>query len=163
MGFPDSSVGKKICLQCRRPWFNSWFRKIPWRRDRLPTPVFMGFPYDSAVKESTCNVGDLGPIPGLGRFPGERKGYLLQYSGLENSTESMGSQRVGHKWMILTFLNHFYVSPISSIPGIWQKFLIYWHINPSTCTDTSYNNFFFPENFLRICSSIYFSNGIQQI
>ena len=38
----------------------------------------------SAGKESTCNVGDLGSIPGLGRFPGEGKGYPLQYSGLEN-------------------------------------------------------------------------------
>ena len=48
-------------------------------------------------QESTCNVGDLGLIPGLGRFPGEGKGYPLQYSGLENSMdESMGSQRVGH-------------------------------------------------------------------
>ena len=35
-------------------------------------------------KESTCNTGDLGLIPGLGRSPGEGKGYPLQYSGLEN-------------------------------------------------------------------------------
>ena len=39
-------------------------RKAPWRRDRLPTPIFMGFPGDSDDKESTCNVGDLGSIPG---------------------------------------------------------------------------------------------------
>ena len=39
----------------------------PWRRDRLPTPVFLGFPHGSAGKESSCNVGDLGSIPGLGR------------------------------------------------------------------------------------------------
>ena len=38
-------------------------------------------------KESACNAGDLGLIPGLGRFPGEGKGYLLQYSGLENSMD----------------------------------------------------------------------------
>ena len=37
------------------------------------------------VKESACNAGDLGLIPGLGRSPGEGKGYPLQYSGLENS------------------------------------------------------------------------------
>ena len=42
------------------------------------------FPCGSASKESTCNVGDLGPIPGLGRSPGEGKGYPLQYSGLKN-------------------------------------------------------------------------------
>ena len=45
-------------LQCRRPWFDSWVKKIPWRRDRLPTLVFLGFPCGSAGKESTCNVGD---------------------------------------------------------------------------------------------------------
>ena len=39
----------------------------------------------SAGKESTCNAGDLGAIPGLGRAPGEGKGYPLQYSDLENS------------------------------------------------------------------------------
>ena len=54
--------------------------KIHWRRDRLPTPVFMGFPGGSAGKESTCNAGDLGLIPGLGRSPGEGRGYPLQYS-----------------------------------------------------------------------------------
>ena len=42
------------------------------------------FPCDSTGKESTCNAGDLGSIPGLGRSPGEGKGYPLQYSGLEN-------------------------------------------------------------------------------
>ena len=45
----------------------------------------LGFPCGSAGKESACNVGDLGLIPGLGRSPGEGKGYPLQYSGLENS------------------------------------------------------------------------------
>ena len=45
-------------------------RKIPLRRDRLPTPVFLGFPGGSDSKESPCNVGDLGSIPGLGRSPG---------------------------------------------------------------------------------------------
>ena len=40
-----------------------------------------------AGKESACNVGDLGSIPGLERSPGEGKGYPLQYSGLENSTD----------------------------------------------------------------------------
>ena len=39
----------------------------------------MGFPGSSDGQESTCNVGDVGLIPGLGRFPGEGTGYLLQY------------------------------------------------------------------------------------
>ena len=46
----------------------------------LPTLVFLGFPCVSAGKESVCNVGNLGSIPGLGRFPGEGNGYPLQYS-----------------------------------------------------------------------------------
>ena len=46
-----------------------------------------GFPGSSAGKESTCKAGDLGLIPGLGKFPVEGKGYPLQYSGLENSMD----------------------------------------------------------------------------
>ena len=48
--------------------FDSWVGKIPWRRDRLPTPVFLGFPCGSAGKESACSAGDLAAVPGLGRF-----------------------------------------------------------------------------------------------
>ena len=46
-----------------------------------------GFPFGSAGKESACNEGDLGLIPGLESSPGEGKGYPLQYSGLENSMD----------------------------------------------------------------------------
>ena len=46
-----------------------------------------GFPGDSAGKDSACNAGDLGLIPGLGRSPGAGKGYPLQYLGLENSVD----------------------------------------------------------------------------
>ena len=64
--------------------FNSWAGKIPWRRDRPPTPVFLGSPGSSDSKESTCNAGDLGSIPGLGRSPGGGHGKPHQYSCLEN-------------------------------------------------------------------------------
>ena len=47
----------------------------------------VGFPCGSAGKESVCNAEDLGLIPGLGKSPGEGKGYPLQYSGLENSMD----------------------------------------------------------------------------
>ena len=47
----------------------------------------MGFPGSSDGEESACNAGDLGSIPGLGRSPGEGKGYPIQYSGLENSMD----------------------------------------------------------------------------
>ena len=55
----------------------------------------MGFPGGSVGKESACNVGDLGSIPGLGRSLGEGKGYPLQYSGLENSKDC--TAHGGHK------------------------------------------------------------------
>ena len=71
-------------LQCRRPQFESWDWKIPWRRDRLPIAVFMGFPGGADGKESACNAGDLGLIPGLRRAPGRGHGNPLQYSCLEN-------------------------------------------------------------------------------
>ena len=47
----------------------------------------MGFPCGSAGKEFSCNAGDLDSIPGLGRSPGEGKGYSLQDSGLKNSVD----------------------------------------------------------------------------
>ena len=60
----------KIHLQCKRPRLDSWVGKIPWRRDRPPTLVFMGFPVGPNGKESARNVRDLGSIPGLGKSPG---------------------------------------------------------------------------------------------
>ena len=54
-----------------------------------PTPAF---PHSSVGKESICNAGDPGSIPGSGRSPGEGIGHPLQYSGLENSMDCMGLQ-----------------------------------------------------------------------
>ena len=70
---PGKPVRSHSCLLF--PYFlcQYWFRK--------------GKHCDSVGKESACNVGDLGSIPGLGRSPGEGKGYQLQYSGLENSMD----------------------------------------------------------------------------
>ena len=51
-------------------------RNYPRRRDRLPTPVFLGFHYGSTGKESACNVGDLDLIPGLGRSPGRDSNHF---------------------------------------------------------------------------------------
>ena len=72
--FPDSPVGKESTRNAGDPTrFDSRVGKIRWRRDRLPTPVFLGYPCGSTGKESSCNVGDLGSIPGWGRSPGEGK------------------------------------------------------------------------------------------
>ena len=97
--------------QCGRPGFDPWVGKIPWRRAWQPTPGIwpgefhglciphdhkesdttlslsqgaQGFPGGSDGKESACNAGDLGLIPGLGRCPGEGHGNPFQYSCLEN-------------------------------------------------------------------------------
>ena len=59
--------------------------KIPWRRDRLPTPIFLGFLAEADGKESACSVGDLASIPKMGRYPGGWNDKPLQYSCLENS------------------------------------------------------------------------------
>ena len=60
-------------------------------------PSRLGFPGGSAGEESTYNSGDVGSIPGLGRSPGEGKGYPLQYSGLENSMDCT-VHRVTNSW-----------------------------------------------------------------
>ena len=75
-----------------------------------------GFPDSSVGKESTCNEGDLGSIPGLGRSPGEGKGYPLQYSDLENSMDCI-VHAVPKNWTQLSDLTslHFRVCCIRSL------------------------------------------------
>ena len=67
---------------------DSWVRNIHWRRDRLPTPILLGFPDGSAGKEPSCNAGDLGREDPL------EKGRVTH---LENSMDSIvhGVARVG--------------------------------------------------------------------
>ena len=67
-----------------------------YQREKTSTTNWLGFPCGSADKESACNAGDLGSIPGLGRCPGEGKGYPLQYSGLENSMACTVAKSCGH-------------------------------------------------------------------
>ena len=57
----------------------------------------MGFPSGSVGKESACNAGDLGSIPGLGKSPGEGNGNPLQYSCLENSMDRGAWQAIVHR------------------------------------------------------------------
>ena len=64
----------------------------------------LGFPDSSVGKESTCNAGDPSSIPGSGRSTGERRGYPLQYSGLENSMDCI-VHGVTKSW---TQLNNFH-------------------------------------------------------
>ena len=65
-------------------WVQSLGCEDPLQRDRLPTPVFLGFSGGSDGKEFACSVGDLDSIPGSGRSPRGGHGNPLQYSCLEN-------------------------------------------------------------------------------
>ena len=69
--------------------FHSLFNVLGTQNDTALPSQNQGFPCGSAGKESACNAGDLGLIPGLGRSPRGGKGYPLQYSGLENSMDSV--------------------------------------------------------------------------
>ena len=87
-----------------------------------------GFPYGSAGKESTCNVGDLGSIPGLGRSPGEGKGYPLQYSGLESSTDCI-VHGVAKSWTRLSdfhYLSESMLGKNESIINCWKTATCTW-------------------------------------
>ena len=96
-------------------WFLGW--EDLWRRHRLPTPVFLGFPCGSAGKESTCSVGDLGLIPGLGGYPGEGKVYSLQYSALENSMDCMVHGVIKNWTWLATFWRRQWQPTAVLLPG----------------------------------------------
>ena len=84
---------------------DSWVGKIPCRRDRLPTPVFMGFPGGSDSEESTYNARDLGSISGLGRSPEGGSGNPLQDACLENSMDRGAGQATVHGGGNMVFAN----------------------------------------------------------
>ena len=69
----------------------------PLEKGQATHSSILGLPCGSAGKESACSAGDLGWIPGLGRFPGEGQGYPLQYSGLDNSMDCI-VHRVAKSW-----------------------------------------------------------------
>ena len=94
---------------------------------RLPTPVFLGFPGGSAGKESTCNEGDLGSIPELGRSPGEGNDYPLQHSGLEDSTDCI----VHGVTKSRTQLSNFHFQPTQPHHH-HSEFVDYMRIHPCT-------------------------------
>ena len=81
----------------------------------------LGFPCGSAGKESACNEGDLGSIPGLERSSGEGKAYPLQYSGLENSVDCTVHE-VAKSWTRLSDFHFTSVEP-GSIYGRLKTFI----------------------------------------
>ena len=84
----------------------------------------MGFPGSSAGKESACNAGDTGSIPGFGRSPGEGKGYPLQYSGLENCIDyspcgCKGSDKTEQISIHFHLSQHHFLKRLSFIHGLF--------------------------------------------
>ena len=76
---------------------------VPWPLSHLPVEASLG---GSDGKESACHAGDLGSIPGLGRYLGEGNGYPLQYSGLENSMDSLWGHKESDTTERLALLRH---------------------------------------------------------
>ena len=72
----------------------------------VPRAFFTGFPDNSVGKDSACNAGDPGSIPGSGRSPGKGKGYPLQYSGLENSMDSVVPGVTNNQTQLSDFHSH---------------------------------------------------------
>ena len=129
MGFLHSSVGKESTCNAGDPGSIPGLGRSSGEgiRNRLPTPVYLGFPCGSAGKESTCNAGDLGLIPGLGKSPGEGKVYPLQYSGLENSMDCIVHGVTKSRTQLSNF--HF-----TSLITHHSSFYLLHHVHLSTMT-----------------------------
>ena len=103
---------KTMGVKRSEPGGQNWVRLSQCRRACGPCychsiiTVYGGC-YGSAGKESTCNAGDLCSIPGSGRSPGEGKGYTLQYSGLENSTDCIVHGLANSQTWLSDFHFHF--------------------------------------------------------
>ena len=97
-------------------------------------------PCGSAGKESACNAGDLGLIPGLGRSPGEGKGYLLQYSGLENSMDCI-VHGVTQSWTRLSnFHFHSQGPPAGGMPHLCLSLLLLSSLSSlGSCSPSSHS------------------------
>ena len=125
-----------------------------------------GFTGDSAGKESTSNVGDLGSIPGLGRFPGGGHGFPLHDSCLENPhgqrslagyIQFMGSQRVRHDWATKHKLRKVFNKDY--LPRVHPKFLTAGH--PWPCyrkPQKKYVQFLDFDQHLHCCHSVIIGN-----
>ena len=103
-------------MQCRRPWFDSWVRKIHWRKDRLPTPVFLGFLVAQLVKNPPAMPVTW--VPSLGWEDPLEKGKATHSSIVAQripwTVQTMGSQRVRHDLVTFTFRAIWQEKPISN-------------------------------------------------
>ena len=93
----------------------------------------LGFPDSSVGKKSTCNAGDRGSIPGLGRFPRERKSYPLQYSGLDNSMDGISHGVAKNQTQLSDFHFHFTFTlglpsqlTVKNLPVMQKTWVQFW-------------------------------------
>ena len=121
-------------------------------------PVLV-FPVGSDGKESTCSAGDLGSIPGLGRSPGERKGYPLQYFGMENSMDSI----VHAKSRTQLSNGHFHLHFVCIFCGFPLCSSLFSRISPSSIPNCSVRSELCPLNLQVNKSQDFFSSKIQDI
>ena len=108
--------------------------------------LYQGFPGSSVGKESTCNAGDPSSPPGLGRSAGERIGYPLQYSALENSMDysPWGCKELDMTEQLSLHFRNVQACPLfflsSLVPGKGKKktsFLFFpFHCNRLPCSFT---------------------------
>ena len=92
----SSQIESLIIMYCPSLSFAIFFILRSTLSDMTIAHLLLGFPGSSEVKASACNAGDLGSIPGLGRFPGEGNGNPLQYSCLENPMDGETQQDTVH-------------------------------------------------------------------
>ena len=115
-GLPLRLSWYRIRLQCGRPGLDPWVGKIRWRRDRLPTPVFLGFPCGSAGTEPACSAGDLGSISGLeDPLEEERLPTAVFWPGEFHGLYSPWDCKVGHDWVTFTQVSKQFSKNISTV------------------------------------------------
>jgi len=95
-----------------------------------PLSIYQDFLLFQLVKKSSCNAGDLGSIPGLGKSSREGNGYPLQYSGLENSMDYIVQGVTKHQTRLSDFHFHQYIIckyslPFDSFPFWWWFSLLF--------------------------------------
>ena len=112
------ALGRKLVVSLCGRWENAqWFSSI------CQTPPHkLGFPCGSGGKESACNAGDLGSIPGLGRSPGEGNSYPLQYSGLENFMDCIVHAVAKSRTWLSNF--HFHTNYLIYFPQVCELGII---------------------------------------
>ena len=104
---PGSSAGKRICLQCRRPQFDSWVGKFPWRRDRATHSSILGLSWWLRWLRNLLKCGSPGFNPWVGKIPWRRAWQPTPiflpgespWTEEPGGLQSMGSPRVGHDRM----------------------------------------------------------------